>query len=175
MKSATLFINRVVGRVWEEIVHLTTEGARDPGRNRKQRGERQSQRGMTLVEIMVVVVIISLVAGVVGVAVFGQLEKAQRETAGTQIKQISDALDLYKLSHRKYPSTAEGLQVLTTPRGQQAPVMNALPQDPWGNDYVYIYPGQQNSGGFDLMSYGPDGVQGGGDDIGNWASPEGES
>ena len=46
------------------------------------------------------------------------------------------------------------------------------PEDAWGNDYVYIYPGTQNPGGFDLMSYGKDGVQGGGDDIGNWKTAE---
>lgn len=126
------------------------------------------QRGMTLVEIMVVVVIISLVAGVAVVSVFGSLEKARRDVAATQIKSIADALELYKLSMRNYPSTAEGLQAMVTPKGNEKPFMVTLPKDPWGNDYVYIYPGQHNAGGFDLMSYGPDRVQGGGDDIGNW-------
>ena len=134
---------------------------------------RRSERGMTLVEIMVVVVIIGLVASVVGVAVFGQLADAQKQTAQTQIKNISDALDLYKLANRKYPSTAEGLQSLISPKGGQAPVMDNIPQDPWGNDYVYIYPGTGNANGFDLISYGPDGTQGGGDDITNYQKSEG--
>jgi general secretion pathway protein G len=129
---------------------------------------RRRQRGMTLVEIMVVVVIMSLVAGVVGVAVFNALAKAQSDTALTQIRQLADALDIYKLQHRKYPSTAEGLRALTQSVSGQKPVMNTLPKDPWGNDYVYIYPGQRNSGSFDLMSYGEDGVAGG-DDITNWS------
>jgi general secretion pathway protein G len=47
-------------------------------------------------------------------------------------------------------------------------MMQSIPKDPWGNDYVYVYPGVHNPGGFDLMSYGPDGVAGGGDDVGNW-------
>ena len=126
---------------------------------------------MTLVEIMVVVVIISLVVGTVGVAVFGQLEKAQIKTTKTQMAKIADALDLYRLSYRRYPSTAEGLAALTTSKGSEKPVMDMLPQDPWGNDYVYIYPGTHNTGKFDIMSYGPDGVQGGTDDISNWAQP----
>ncbi|MEZ0314779.1 MAG: type II secretion system major pseudopilin GspG [Myxococcota bacterium] len=125
---------------------------------------RESERGMTLVEIMVVVVIIGLVTSVVGVAVFGQLTKAQQKTAATQMAQIANALDMYKLSYRQYPSTAEGLQALAAPKDGGSAVMATVPQDPWGKDYVYIYPGQNNSRGFDLYSYGPDGAQGN-DDI----------
>ncbi|RYF08243.1 MAG: type II secretion system protein GspG [Deltaproteobacteria bacterium] len=131
---------------------------------------RRNERGMTLVEIMVVVVIISLVVGVVGVQVMGQLNRAKVSTARTQIRQISDALELYKLSYRNYPSTAEGLQALTSAKGGEEPIMSSVPEDPWGKAYVYIYPGTHNVGGFDLMSNGPDQVQGGSDDIGNWDS-----
>jgi len=129
---------------------------------------RHAQRGMTLIEIMVVVVIISLVAGVVGVSVLNRLEEARKKVAYTQIKQISEALELYKLSFKKFPGTAEGLSALTVPKGKEQPFMPSIPTDPWDNDYVYIYPGSKNSGAFDLMSYGPDGVDGGGDDVGNW-------
>jgi general secretion pathway protein G len=131
----------------------------------------KAERGMTLVEIMVVVVIIGLVTSVVGVAVFNQLQNAQSKTAKTQIQQIANALDMYKLSYRQYPSTAEGLQSLMSPKDGGAPVMNSIPQDPWGKDYVYIYPGQNNPRSFDLYSYGPDGAAGGGDDVANWETP----
>jgi general secretion pathway protein G len=45
----------------------------------------------------------------------------------------------------------------------------AVPQDPWGNSYVYRVPGQHSE--YDLVSYGKDGQPGGsGDasDITNW-------
>ena len=100
------------------------------------------QRGMTLVEIMVVVVIIGLIAGVVSVQVFGQLEDANIKTAQTQLKSIENALDLYRLSNRGYPSTVEGLGVLAAPKSG-APVMSEIPKDPWGNDFIYLYPGTQ--------------------------------
>jgi general secretion pathway protein G len=129
---------------------------------------RRRQRGMTLVEVMVVVMIIGLVAGLVGVAAFGRWQDAQRRAAYTQIKSIGEALELYRLSMRRYPSTAEGLQALASPKGNEEPFMKKIPEDPWGNEYVYIYPGQQNPKGFDLISYGPDGVQGGEDDVNNW-------
>ena len=129
---------------------------------------RRRGRGMTLVEIMVVVVIISLVTGTVGVAVFNSLENAKRKTAETQIKTIGEALELYRLSLRSYPSTAEGLRALTAPKGGEQPFMPQLPKDPWDNDYAYLQPGQHNPQGYDLFSAGKDGMQNTDDDIGNW-------
>ena len=134
--------------------------------------KNELQRGMTLIEIMVVVVIISLVAGFVGVEVFGRLKEAEIRSAGVQIKTLGDALDQYRLDHRKYPSTGEGLQAIVAPKGGREPYMKEIPSDPWGQDYVYISPGTHNSGTYDLMSYGPDREQGGGDDIGNWKTSE---
>ena len=134
----------------------------------KKLTRRTLQRGMTLVEIMVVVVIISLVTGVVGVAVLNRLEEARKKVTITQLRQIGDALELYKLSVRHFPSTSEGLSALTAPKNGDKPFMTSIPKDPWGNDYVYIFPGTHNPGSYDLMSYGADGVQGCGDDITNW-------
>ncbi len=137
-----------------------------------KKGVRKAERGMTLVEIMVVVIIISLVAGIVGVQVFNSLGTAKNKVAATQIKQISEALELYKLSFHAYPSTGEGLQALISPKGNAKPFMPQVPKDPWDRDYVYIFPGTGNRNGFDIISYGEDGVQGGGDDITNYSTGE---
>ncbi len=134
--------------------------------DRPRRG-RRLERGFTLLEIMVVLVIMSLIAGTVGVAVIKQLDNAKRKQAGVQIHALSDALELYKLQFHNYPSTAEGLQALAQPKNNAAPFINSVPQDPWGHDYVYVYPGQLNPGGFDVISYGPDGIAGNSDDITN--------
>ncbi len=42
--------------------------------------------------------------------------------------------------------------------------------DPWGNAYVYLEPGANNTTSFDLSSNGPDGTASSGDEIGlnNW-------
>lgn len=129
--------------------------------------KRDAQSGMSLIEVMVVLVIISLVTGVVGVTVLNQLKKAQIKTAQTQIRQIEEALELYKLSQHQYPSTAQGLDALKNPADGEQPFMKQVPNDPWGKAYLYISPGAHNSGGFDLMSYGPDKVESG-DDVTNW-------
>lgn len=136
--------------------------------NQKTKPIHTTQRGMTLIEIMVVLVIISLVTGVVGVAVLDRLRDAEMKTAKTQIKQLGEALELYKLSKRRYPSTSDGLTALAASSAQEGAFMREIPKDPWDKDYVYISPGTHNGEAFDLMSYGPDGVEGGGDDVTNW-------
>ena len=124
--------------------------------------------GMTLLEIMVVLVILGMIAGMVGVAVLDQLEEAKIKAARTQIHDFGQGLDLYKLDFGSYPSTSENLNILVTPPGNKKPYMRSIPPDPWKHEYVYISPGSHNSDSFDLESYGPDGADGGGDDIENW-------
>ncbi|MFA6034206.1 MAG: type II secretion system major pseudopilin GspG [Myxococcota bacterium] len=132
---------------------------------------RGAERGMTLIEIMVVITIIGLIMGMVGVAVMKQLESAKKMTACNQIKEFEQALELYKLEKNQYPGTEEGLSALVTAKKLKG---NSVPKDPWGKDYVYIFPGQHNSDGFDMQSYGPTGQQGGGagaEQITNWGPP----
>lgn len=134
---------------------------------RRRRG-RTSRRGLTLIEILVVVTILGLIAGIVGITVAGQLEEAKIDTAKVQIKNISDALELYKVKLNRYPSTAEGLQILMSPPEGRKPFMETIPEDPFGSDYLYISPGTHNPSKFDLSSKGPDGVADTEDDITNW-------
>ncbi len=124
--------------------------------------------GMTLLEIMVVMVILGLIAGMVGVAVLDQLEEAKMKASKTQIHDFGQALDLFKLDFGVYPSTSEGLNILTSPPNNKKPYMRTIPKDPWNRDYIYISPGTHNTSSFDIESYGPDGADGGADDIENW-------
>lgn len=136
--------------------------------DKKRRRPRKGQRGLTLIEILVVVAILGMIAGIVGITIANQLEGARVDTAGVQIKNISDALELYKVKVNKYPSTAEGLDSLVTPPGGRKAIMDSIPKDPFGNDYLYVYPGTRNQGKYDLYSKGPDGVADTEDDITNW-------
>lgn len=117
-------------------------------------------RGMTLIEIMVVVFILGLIAAVVGVNVAGTAQHAEIQTAQMDLKGLEQGLDMYRLKKGRYPNTGEGLAVLYS----SGTLKGSPKKDPWGNDYVYMNPGQSGRG-FDLMSYGPDGNPGGGDDI----------
>jgi len=124
---------------------------------------------MTLLEIMVVMVILGMIVSLVGVAVLDQLDEAKKRDAKIQIQNFSSALDLYKLDFGQYPSTSEGLQILASPGNNKNPYMKSIPKDPWQKDYVYISPGSHESSAFDIESYGPDGADGGNDDIESWS------
>jgi len=134
----------------------------------KRRSPRKGMVGLTLIEILVVVTILGIIASIVGIQVAGQLEEAKVDTAKIQIGNISDALELYRVKLNRYPSSAEGLNGLTSPPKGKNPIMEKIPKDPWDNDYVYVAPGQHNTSKFDLQSKGPDAVADTADDITNW-------
>lgn len=137
-----------------------------------------TQRGFTLIEIMVVVVILGILAAVVVPRVMSRPDEARVVKAGQDIRALSAALDLYRLDNFTYPSTDQGLEALVEkpldlPQGARwktGGYIGRLPEDPWGNSYQYLQPGQH--GEFDLYSLGADGVPGGeglASDIGNWS------
>ena len=112
------------------------------------------KHGFTLLELLVVIVIIGLLAGYVAPRYFSQVGKSETQVARAQIDSLEKALDHYRLEHRRYPTTEEGLAAL-------GPFLKkAVPNDPWGRPYVYRVPGQKGSD-FELFSYGRDGKAGG--------------
>ena len=122
-------------------------------------------KGFSLLEIMVTITIMTMIMGAVGVGVMGYLDKSKIKQAKIDIGTISNALDLYKTEFGRYPDSDAGLSRLVEEKILKE---KKVPQDPWGNEYVYIYPGSNNEDGFDLYSFGPDGKEGGNDDITNW-------
>ncbi len=103
-----------------------------------QRAHRRNDDGFTLVEIMVVVVIIGLLAGLVGPKLFKNLEKANRETAKTQMSNLKTSLATYRLDLGRYP---DQLNCLVSPCGDgwNGPYLDSdeVPLDPWKNEYMY--------------------------------------
>ena len=133
----------------------------------KRRNNRSARAGLTLVEMIVVLAIIALVAVLIVPNVIGRPDQARVTVAKTDLRTIAAALRIYRLDNGDYPTTDQGLQALvsrpTTPPEPRAWAADGylpeLPTDPWGNPYVYRSPGR--TGGFDLMSYGKDGAEGG--------------
>ena len=122
---------------------------------------RHAERGMTLIEIMVVIVIIGLVASAVAVNVVGRLGEAKTKQAETDVRNIaSQGVDAYRVMRGRYPTTEEGLNVLIQEKFVKANKGGKL-LDPWGREYIYLYPGQAHPDGFDVKSYGADGQPGG--------------
>jgi general secretion pathway protein G len=123
---------------------------------RRRRLAAAAHRGMTLIEIMVVITILGIIAAAVAVNVVGQLADARVKQARTDLHTLENCLDLYKVDKGRYPSTEEGLQAVVA-----AGKCKAGLRDPWGNDYVYMYPGQVHGDRFDIKSYGADKAPGG--------------
>ncbi len=136
--------------------------------------QRKKQKGFTLVELMLVVVIIGVLATVAVLKFTGRAQDARITSAKAKISgQYGTALQLYEIDCGKYPSTEEGLAALrsSSAKGWKGPyIKDSNFNDPWGNAYQYRCPGTNNPDDFDLYSFGPDGQEGGGDDITNWDS-----
>ncbi len=136
---------------------------------------RRHNRGFTLIEVMVVIVILGVLAALIVPRVLGRPDEARVVAAKQDIASIMQALKLYKLDNRRFPSTEQGLQALVQ-RPTTAPLpenwkayLEKLPNDPWGTPYQYLNPGLQ--GEVDVLSFGADGKSGGEGvdaDIGSW-------
>jgi general secretion pathway protein G len=123
---------------------------------------RASERGMTLIEIMVVLVIIGLIATAVGVNVIGQQKEANVRKAKADVANIaSQGVDAYKVMRGRYPSTEQGLQVLITEGFLKPNSEGGKLMDPWNKEYIYLFPGQTHPDAYDVKSYGADGQPGG--------------
>jgi general secretion pathway protein G len=138
------------------------------------------QRGFTLIELLVVLVIIGLLAALVGPSLYQRISPAKESAARAQIENFATALDGFLVDVGRYPSTQEGLSALrvkpeSTDKWKGPYLKKEIPLDPWGQAYVYRAPGR--SGGYEIVSYGADGREGGdGDnaDIASWQSQGGK-
>lgn len=126
--------------------------------------------GFTLIEVMVVIIILGLLAAIVMPRLVGQTDKARYEQAKIQMRILEDALKRYKLENGRFPTTGQGLQALvqkpsSPPIPRNWPTGGYLdkpevPPDPWGNEFIYVSPGQ-NGPDYDIISLGADGLEGG--------------
>lgn len=139
------------------------------------RRTRGRNRGFTLIEVMVVIVILGVLAALVVPRVMSRPDEARVVAAKQDIATIMQALKLYRLDNRRYPTNEQGLRALVE-RPTSAPLpenwkpyLERLPTDPWGTPYQYLNPGIR--GEVDVSSFGADGRPGGSAfdaDIGSW-------
>lgn len=135
------------------------------------------ERGFTLIELLLVLVILTVLAAVVVPKFTKRSEQARITAANTDISNLEVALDAFEVDMGRYPTSNEGMKALVEePTGSMADawkgpyIKRGIPNDPWGNPYVYTMPGRHNTKGYDLYSYGPDRQDGGSDDIENWST-----
>jgi general secretion pathway protein G len=137
-----------------------------------QRGRQAA--GFTLMELLLVLVIVGLLAAVVGPTLYQRIKPAKETAVRVQIENFATALDNFMVDLGRYPTMQEGLAVLRTQPGNlekwNGPYLKKeMPNDPWGTPYTYRTPGR--SGGYEIVSYGADGREGGegeNADINSW-------
>lgn len=132
---------------------------------------RRRRRGFTMVELMAMLIIIGLLATLVATRVVNKIDQARVTTTKANLKTLHERVNDFRMEMGRYPTEEEGLSVLI-----EAPVdatnypvggfleQSELPKDAWGNDFVYLrWP--TNDRPFMIRSYGPDGKDGGEDDL----------
>ena len=132
---------------------------------RKVNHRRNSQAGVTLIEMLVVVVIIGLFVALVAPNMFRNADKARVTATKSQIEQLMTALGTYKLDTGVFPTTEQGLEALRVKPADatlwSGPyTQKEIPKDPWGTDYSYRFPGDHGDGP-DVCSLGQDKQPGG--------------
>jgi general secretion pathway protein G len=130
--------------------------------------KRQTQRGFTLVELLVVILIISMLAAVLAPRMFRGLGKAKADIAKAKMTLIADSLTRFQYDCGRLPDESEGgleALLIAPPDLEEkwnGPYLNRSQiLDPWDNLYIYVSEGEYNLGSFDLISLGADGQEGG--------------
>ena len=126
----------------------------------------EKDEGFTLIEVLVTMAIRSIMVVGVALTIIPETGKAQIIRAKSDIRILEQGLEMYRLDMLDYPEQEMGLAALKSlPSGvdeeryRQGGYLKSLPDDPWGNHYVYISPGENDVN--DLISYGADGDVGG--------------
>lgn len=127
---------------------------------------KKRSTAFTLIELLVVILILAILAALIVPRVVGRTDDAKRAKAASDISTLSSLLQQFRVDTDRFPTTEEGLNALRTPpsdiRNWRGPyTTKPIPTDPWGNEYIYEYPGPGGEDTFLLMSYGADGAPGG--------------
>ena len=128
---------------------------------------KKRKNGFTIVEILVVIILISLIATLIAPRMFKGLSQQKAKLTKAKMATLENAINRFYLDCELFPDDAEGLDaLLACPSGFEdkwkGPYLKKSDLlDTWGNPYIYVASGQVNVGGYDLISYGADGAEGG--------------
>jgi len=124
------------------------------------------KKAFSLMELLIVIIILGLLASLIMPNLIGKSEEAKQKLVCVQMKNISQALKMFKLDNGNYPTTEEGLQALIkNPDPEKYPNYSSkgyfedgnLPKDPWSHPFIYTSDGSK----YEIVSLGADGKEGG--------------
>lgn len=131
------------------------------------RRNRRKNKAFTLVEVLVVIVLLALIASVYVPRMFRGMGAQKHKMARAKMANIESAILTFQLDCGRLPDESVGLEELVTRPADledkwKGPYLKKSElYDPWENPYIYVEEGEINMGGFDLISYGADGIDGG--------------
>jgi general secretion pathway protein G len=120
---------------------------------------RRSDRGMTLIEIMIVLALMALIATALTLTIVHRWKEGQVRTAQIQIREVAGNVHSYLIARGECPSMDELIA---------GHYVRSEPRDPWGTPVAVRCPGERDPDGVDVVSYGPDRREGTDDDIRSW-------
>jgi len=133
--------------------------------------KNRKRKAFTLVELIVVVLIITMLAAFVTPRFFSGIGKTKADLTRAKMAIIENAINRFYIDCNRFPDDSEGLEVLVLPPSDMeegkwnGPYLKRSDLlDMWDNPYIYVSEGEYNPGGFDLISLGADGMDGGEDD-----------
>ena len=131
-------------------------------------GNRSAAGAFTLIELLLVMVILAILAAVIVPKFSGRAEQAKETRAKQDVGNIKTALKMYEVDMGSYPASLDDLLTNTgNSASWHGPYMDKQEnqwKDPWEHEYIY-HPPTGDGTDFQILSAGPDGQEGTGDDI----------
>lgn len=128
---------------------------------------KKTNKGFTIVEVLVVIILISLIASVIVPKIIPSIDDQRVKITRAKMASLGAVIQQFYLDCGRYPDNSEGLEVLlSSPSGLEdkwkGPYLNESGLlDAWEKPFIYAANDNINPGHFDLVSYGADGVPGG--------------
>lgn len=127
----------------------------------------RTQKGFTLLEIMIVISLLAVLGTFVVGKLMDSLDEGNVKSAKIQINSIKGLLEEYRRFCNQYPTSDQGLEALLTKptTGPECPNYpangildnNKMPADPWGHPYIFESDGKT----YLISCLGRDGKEGG--------------
>ncbi len=131
-------------------------------------------RGVTINSLLTGFAVALALAAIVAVN-FVDSGSMIEQLQGNQLRVVAGAINEFKGTYARYPEPDEGVAVLWDKERLSSSserdkwrlfLKDKVTSDHWGNPLVYTPAGTSGGvGGYELRSLGPDGRQGGGDDV----------
>lgn len=127
----------------------------------------KSQRGMSLVEILIALTLLGIAGGLVVTNVFDNLQEGKVQSTKIQMQKIGEILRDYRRKCGTYPSSDQGLEALVEKPSSGRECRNyppngfiengKVPIDAFDYDFLYESDGRK----YTIISLGADGLEGG--------------